>query len=67
MITSARFIWALASPVERFLLAIIPFTTIWDVLNSNFLDLAVGGVVFVWIVWDVIKDIQASDREEEHG
>lgn len=67
MITSARLIWAVASPVERFLLAIIPFTTIWDVLNSNFLDLAVGGIVFVWIVWDVIKDIRASDREEEHG
>ncbi len=62
MITTARIIWAVASPVEKFLLAIIPFTTTWDLLNANLIDLAVGVVVFCWIILDIRKDLGLADR-----
>jgi len=65
--STARLIWAVASPVERFLLCIIPLTTVWDVLNGNLIDLAVGVVVFVWIVLDIRKDLELADREEDRG
>ena len=59
MITRARIVWLLASRVEKFLLGIIPLTTAWDLYHGNWIDLAVGAVVFCWIVWDIEK---AEDR-----
>lgn len=67
MKNAIRDVWAVASPVEKFILGIIPFTTVWDVLNGNLIDLAVGTVVFFWIILDIRKDLRLSDREQDNG
>lgn len=67
MKSAIRDIWAVASPVEKFILSIIPFTTVWDVLNGNLIDLAVGAVVFCWIILDIRKDLGLADREQDNG
>lgn len=53
MHTWIRILWLLASPLERFLLLVLPLTTIWDLFRGNWLDLVVGICVGTWIVWDV--------------
>ncbi len=58
----ARLIWAVASPVKKFLLGVVPFTTIWDVLHFNLLDLAAGVIVFCWIIYDIQQDLARADR-----
>lgn len=67
MIAAIRSIWAVASPAEKFILGIIPFTTVWDVLNGNWIDLVVGTVFFCWIVLDIRKDLGLLDREQDNG
>lgn len=44
-----RTMWLLASKWERFILAVLPFTTTWDLMRGNWLDLVVGCIAFTVI------------------
>lgn len=52
-----RAIWATASFLERLILVVLPFTSIWDVWHGNWVDLIVGAVAFAVVVHSLKKDL----------